>query len=132
MMTRTSTSTIHSVLAKLHGTYCVVGGLWPLLHMASFEAVTGPKEDDWLVRSVAGILFVVGAVLLREGFRGRVSTGVRTMAGGVAAVLGIVAVVSSLAGFISWLYFIDGLFHLAFSVAWALGSFIQKPSHTDH
>ena len=33
--------------------YYVATGLWPLLHMASFEAVTGPKTDDWLVHMVA-------------------------------------------------------------------------------
>ena len=32
------------------GALYVVTGVWPLLHMASFEAVTGPKTDDWLVR----------------------------------------------------------------------------------
>jgi hypothetical protein len=33
------------------GYYCLTG-VWPLLHMASFEAVTGPKVDDWLVKMV--------------------------------------------------------------------------------
>jgi hypothetical protein len=123
----TYTSTFHIVLAKMQGLYDMIGGLWPLLHMQSFEAVTGPKEDSWLVRTVAGILLVVGTVLLRAAFRGHVAHDVRWMAAGISTVLALVALVSSLAGFISWLYFFDGLFHFAFAMAWALGSFIRKP-----
>ncbi|WP_201297846.1 hypothetical protein [Nocardia sp. CY41] len=34
----------------------LVGGLWPLLHRRSFEAVFGPKNDRWLQYTVAGLL----------------------------------------------------------------------------
>ncbi len=37
-----------------------VGGLWPLLHMRSFEQVLGPKTDRWLVRTVAGLMLASG------------------------------------------------------------------------
>lgn len=40
-------------LARLHGIFNVLNGLWPLLHMHSFEAVFGLKTDKWLVRTVA-------------------------------------------------------------------------------
>jgi hypothetical protein len=121
-----STSRFHILLAKGQGAYDLFGGFWPLLHMQSFEAVTGPKDDSWLVRTVAGILVVVGAVLVRDAFRGHVAQGVRFIAAGVSAVLAIVALVSSLAGFISWLYFFDGLIHLAFAMAWLLGTLLHK------
>src|SRR5512138_2105430 len=39
-------------------------GLWPLVHYRSFEAVTGPKEDDWLVKTVGGLIAIVGGTLL--------------------------------------------------------------------
>jgi energy-converting hydrogenase Eha subunit E len=120
------TSRFHILLAMAQGAYDMVGGLWPLIHMPSFEAVTGPKEDDWLVRSVAGILLVMGAVLMFDAFRHHVSHSVRIMAGGISAVLAIVALVSSLAGFISLLYFIDGIIHLSFALAWA-GVLLVRP-----
>lgn len=120
------TSPFHILLAKGQGAYNLFGGLWPLLHMRSFEAITGPKDDSWLVRTVAGILVVVGVVLLRDAFRGHVAQSVRFMAAGISTVLAIVAIVSSLAGFISWLYFFDGLIHLAFALAWMLGTLLQK------
>lgn len=52
-------------LARAHGVFNVVGGLWPLLHMSSFERVFGPKTDKWLVRTVAGLLASNGLVQLR-------------------------------------------------------------------
>ena len=42
-------------LALAQGLCFTATGLWPLMHMPSFEAVTDPKEDKWLVRTV-GVL----------------------------------------------------------------------------
>lgn len=52
-------------MAGLHGTVNIVGGAWPLLHRRSFEAVFGPKEDRWLVHTVAGLLVAVGHAQVR-------------------------------------------------------------------
>ncbi|MBG0826653.1 hypothetical protein HS041_02540 [Planomonospora sp. ID67723] len=51
--------------ARAHGVFNVLSGLWPLVHLPSFEKVFGPKEDDWLVRTVAGLLVGVGWAQLR-------------------------------------------------------------------
>lgn len=129
----TATKAIYpKVVALLQGAYDLVGGLWPLLHMASFEALTGPKTDGWLVRTVAGILVVVGVVLIQNALRGSVGHSVRWIAGGISLVLASVALISSLAGFISWLYFFDGLFHLAFALAWGLHYLLRKGSTRTH
>jgi len=48
------------LMGKTHGAFNIAGGLWPLLHLRSFEAVFGPKEDRWLVYTVAGLLTSVG------------------------------------------------------------------------
>jgi energy-converting hydrogenase Eha subunit E len=55
-----------SQLAVLYvqGGYYLVTGLWPLVHLASFEAITGPKVDDWLVRMVGLLAAVIGATLV--------------------------------------------------------------------
>src|SRR4051794_41964369 len=58
-------SRIHVLRAQ--GAYYTLTGLWPLVHMASFEAVTGPKTDDWLVRMVGLLAAVIGATLLTAG-----------------------------------------------------------------
>jgi len=133
---RSSTTSMNvdhlKAVALLQGAYDLVGGLWPLLHMASFEAVTGPKTDDWLVRTVAGILVVVGVVLIQNALRGSVGHSVQWIAGGISLVLASVAMISSLAGFISWLYFFDGLIHLAFALAWGLHYLLRKRSTRTH
>ena len=53
-------------VAVAHGVFNLASGLWPLVNMRSFEAVTGPKVDDWLVRMVALLLVVNGVVQLRS------------------------------------------------------------------
>jgi hypothetical protein len=35
--------------------YYFATGIWPIVHMSSFEKVTGPKVDDWLVRMVGSL-----------------------------------------------------------------------------
>jgi hypothetical protein len=47
----------------LQGLYYLGTGLWPLVHLPSFEAVTGPKTDDWLVHMVGLLAMVVGVAL---------------------------------------------------------------------
>jgi hypothetical protein len=37
-----------SALARAHGVFNIVGGLWPMVNARSFEAVFGRKEDRWL------------------------------------------------------------------------------------
>jgi hypothetical protein len=39
-------------------------GIWPLVSMPTFEAVTGPKTDDWLVQTVGVLAAAIGATLL--------------------------------------------------------------------
>jgi hypothetical protein len=57
--------------AGTHAAYLLATGIWPLLHRSSFEAVTGPKEDFWLVRTVGGLAAATGATLAVSVLRGR-------------------------------------------------------------
>jgi hypothetical protein len=50
--------------------YFVTTGVWPLLHRRSFERITGPKSDYWLVQTVGLLVLSTGASLgygLRRG-----------------------------------------------------------------
>lgn len=42
----------------------MVTGAWPLVSLSTFEAMTGPKTDDWLVRTVGVLAVVIGVTLL--------------------------------------------------------------------
>jgi len=51
-------------VARNQGLFYVITGVWPLLHRRSFEAVTGPKQDWWLVKTVGVLVSTIGASLL--------------------------------------------------------------------
>jgi hypothetical protein len=39
--------------------YYLVTAIWPLVHIQSFMAVSGPKTDIWLVKTVAVLLVAI-------------------------------------------------------------------------
>lgn len=108
------------VIAAAQAAYLLVGGLWPLSHMASFVAVTGPKADLWLVRTVAGLLVVIGGTLAGQVVVGGVPRTAWNIAAGASLVLGLVSIVSAAAGRIWPVYFLDGAIHLGLVLAWAV------------
>ena len=52
-----------STLRRLYAPYLVATGVWSLVHRRSFERVTGPKEDYWLVQTVGALAIAIGASL---------------------------------------------------------------------
>jgi hypothetical protein len=52
------------------GLYYVASGIWPLVHLRSFMAITGPKRDTWLVHTMGALLAAIGATMLRPGSGG--------------------------------------------------------------
>lgn len=52
-----------STLRGLYAPYLVATGAWSLAHRRSFERVTGPKEDYWLVQTVGALAIAIGASL---------------------------------------------------------------------
>jgi hypothetical protein len=61
-------------LLALQAGYYGITGVWPLVHLRSFEAVTGPKTDDWLVHMVGLLAAAIGLVLGVSVRRGSVQT----------------------------------------------------------
>jgi hypothetical protein len=106
---------------RLQGVVYVVTGVWPLLHMASFEAVTGPKTDHWLVHTVGLLLAVIGAVLLVAAARPAVDRLIVALAIGAALSLAAIDIVYVLNGTISRVYLVDAVMELAFAVVLAAG-----------
>ncbi|MCK9487011.1 MAG: hypothetical protein M0R73_10010 [Dehalococcoidia bacterium] len=100
--------TLRLVLAA-HAGYYAVGGLWPLLHYRSFEAVTGPKRDAWLVKTVAAMILAVMATLLQALRRPEPPPEARLLAIGSATALGTSAAWYALRGRISKVYLLDAL-----------------------
>jgi hypothetical protein len=107
------------VLAWGQGLYWSAAGAWPLVHMASFEAVTGPKRERWLVRTVGVLILAIGGTLVLAARRGAVTPELRVLAAGSAAGLGAVdAWYAGLRRRISPVYLADAALEAALILAW--------------
>ena len=108
-----------SWLALAQGSYFFVTGIWPLLSIRTFEAVTGPKTDDWLVKTVGVQVGVVGLVLLTAGVRGHVSPEIALLAIGSALGLTAIDVWYVARGVIPRIYLLDAVAEIGIVAAWA-------------
>lgn len=99
------------------GAYYLVTGLWPLLHLPSFEAVTGPKTDDWLVRMVGCLAAVIGAALAVAALRPRGNASETTLlAGGSAGAFALIDVWYVAVGRIAPVYLADAVLEMGFLI----------------
>ncbi len=101
------------------GAFWAATGAWPLVHYRSFEAVTGPKEDDWLVKTMGGLIAVVGATLLAAARRREITRQTAMLGAASAAALALADVCYVARGRISKVYLLDVLAETPFLVGWA-------------
>jgi hypothetical protein len=105
-------------IALAQGFYYLASGLWPVVHLASFMAVTGPKTDHWLVQAFGIVLAASGVVFVWRGAHGRVDQATRQF--GLATSLALAAIdfwfVAT--GAISAIYLVDGVAEVALATAW--------------
>lgn len=109
-------------IAVAHGWFNIVGGLWPLLSMRSFEHVTGPKVDRWLVRSVAGLMVGNGLTQLASARSPEGLASARLLGQTTAATLGAIDVFYASRGRISKVYLVDAAAELGWLLAWLASS----------
>ncbi|OBH18338.1 hypothetical protein EHH44_00755 [Mycolicibacter terrae] len=117
-------------LARLHGAFNVVGGLWPLLHLRSFEAVLGPKVDRWLVYTVAGLMVAIGTAQLASATDAAGVRQARRLGVGTALTLGGVDAVYAPRGRISRVYLVDAVAEVGWLLAWVSTLFKTRPEVT--
>ena len=92
---------------RAQGAYYIASGLWPILSIGTFEAVTGPKTDDWLVKTVGILVTVIGVAISAAGWRGRTSLETWLLALGSAAALTAIDVIYVALGTIPPIYLVD-------------------------
>lgn len=107
------------VLAALQGAFYLGTGVWPLVHVDSFQAVTGPKADLWQVYTVGALVAVVGLVLLSAARAGRPTPEVALLAAGTALALAAIDVVFVTRGVIDRVYLLDAVVEVGLAVGWA-------------
>src|SRR5687767_11872068 len=101
------------------GVYYALTGAWPLVSMATFESVTGPKTDDWLVHMVGALAVAIGVTLVGSAPR-RDPSSALLLAGAAAAAFASIDLVYALNGTISWVYLADAVLEILFLLGIAM------------
>jgi hypothetical protein len=108
------------LLAWIQGVFYLLTGVWPLVSMATFVAVTGPKVDLWLVETVGVLVAVIGAVLLLGAWRARVGPELVLLAVGSAGGLAAIDLVYALSDRIRDVYLLDAVAEIGLAGLWLL------------
>lgn len=110
---------LHSSALLVQGLYWFSAGIWPLLHVRSFLAVTGCKHDTWLVQTLGALIAVIGAALLiawRVRSRAHETT---FLAIASAAALMLIDIIFVFNQTISPIYMRDAMLELALILLWS-------------
>src|SRR4051812_14944878 len=110
---------VFTALSWTQGLYYLVTGVWPLVSIDTFQMVTGPKTDLWLVRTVGALITVIGLVLLAAAWRGRQVPEVGLLAVGSAVALTAVDVVYVSLNVIDPIYLLDAALEVLLIGGWA-------------
>jgi hypothetical protein len=110
------------------GLYYLITGLWPLISMETFLAITGPKTDLWLVDTVAVLVTVIGSVLLFAAARHQITSAIWLLAIGSAAALTIVESFYALRGVIWSVYLLDAVLEVGLIALWVIA--LVRSRHT--
>lgn len=102
----------------LHTLYFVIGGIWSIVGRRSFEAVSGEKTDYWLVRTVGGMLTVVGTVIGLAGVNRRITPEISILAITSSAVLTVIDTVYVSKRRISPVYLLDAVANIGLIGCW--------------
>lgn len=120
---------LEALLALAQGIFYLVTGVWPIVSIRSFELVTGPKADRWLVKTAGVLIAVIGAALTLAGRRRSVTPELRLLAVGSALGLTGIDVVYVARGRISKVYLLDAVAELGLVAAWALVGRRRPPTN---
>jgi hypothetical protein len=114
--------TLAQQLLLAQGLYYALTGLWPVVHAGSFMAVTGPKKDLWLVKTVGLVLASIGASLIVASRDPVLTPETLTLALGSALALTGVDIVYSVKRVISFVYLGDAAAELALLWMWSVAA----------
>lgn len=115
----------YRLVIGIQAAYMLVTAVWPIVHIESFIAVTGPKTDVWLVKTVAALLLPMSAALFYQLCLPFNRTAVVIGAGSAAAFM-IIDFYYALRDTISDVYLADGIVQLLFLISWIVIVFIHR------
>src|SRR5688572_2580055 len=109
---------LYVLLCYGQGLFYVVTGLWPLFSPSTFQKVTGPKTDFWLVKTVGLLITVIGVALLLSGKGHDPVPQTYALGAGSALALSWVDIHYVKVGRISRVYLLDALVELPLFGLW--------------
>lgn len=110
---------LYSLLSWGQAVYYLVTAMWALVSIRTFQKVTGPKTDIWLVKTVSVLIGAVGVVLAYAGSRKEPVPEVPLLALGSAAGLTAIDVIYVAKQRISPVYLLDAAGEVVLMGAWA-------------
>jgi hypothetical protein len=109
-------------LARVQSAYFVTTGVWPLVSPRTFQLITGPKKDFWLVNTAGVLITVIGVTIGLAARRQRVTPEIRLLAIGSALGLTAIDVIYVARRRIAPVYLLDAIVELLMVARWlALG-----------
>lgn len=115
-------------LAAAQSAFYVATGVWPLVAYRAFVSVTGPKKDDWLVKSVGLLITVVGVIIGLGAAGRRAQPELTLLATSSAAALTAIDVAYVSRGRISRVYLLDAVAEIALIAAWGYAWLLRSGS----
>jgi hypothetical protein len=119
-------SAVHIFLSA-QGAFYVATGAWSILSRATFERVTGPKTDYWLVRMVGLLAVVIGATLLAAVREPTLPSPVWVLAIGSAAAFTAIDVHYAARKRISRVYLLDATAETLIVAGLIVGWWLSRP-----
>src|SRR4051812_27989036 len=117
----------HRFVLLIQSAVYIVTGLWSIVSRSTFERVTGPKTDYWLVRMVGLLALVIGGSLLAAAWQETVSAAEWGLAIGSAVAFAAVDLTYAIPRRISRVYLLDALFELAIVVGLVVSWYSAAP-----
>ncbi len=111
-------STLFTALLWMQGLYYFLTGIWPLVSIKTFQRVTGPKTDLWLVRTVGVLITAIAAALLVAAWRRQNSPEAAVLAIASALALTGIDVIYVARRVIAPIYLADAVAEVVLLAAW--------------
>jgi prepilin signal peptidase PulO-like enzyme (type II secretory pathway) len=119
---------LFKALALLQGLYYCITGIWPLIHIQSFQWITGPKTDIWLVHTVGVLVLIIGLVLTFSFFRRKVNSEPIMLAMGCNIGFILIEIIYVTQNVIWNIYLADALFQFILFILWISALIKHKES----
>ena len=115
--------------AWLQSVYYIITGVWPLVSISTFTAVTGYKTDVWLVKMVGLLVIAIGITIFSAAKNKAITKQIVILAVLSAISFTAIDVYYSFTDRISNIYLADAFLEIVLLLLWTIGIF-KKPHNS--